>query len=304
MSYGTGQAVLEQVLSRGDEFGIGQADREPEAMKYIQAGIVSVTAEGFPWTWASVIDTPLRIFAPYTAGTATVAVDSATVTLSAAPAAGLGSFAGRKFYLDSEGVIYPVLSHTAGSTTVVLRTPYFGALTGGAFHLVRDTYDLQPDFLRPLAQSRGFLRDASGRQQGCALYGLDEVRTRFPYPGLPGIPTAASMVGPKTLVLGNAPSEDRLYLYDYIQHPTYNYPGHELAFDGGVNDVIPISPPEDGQVLEFFALAHLLNDRNDPRGRTFAEATVVKLADMKRLGLKLRKPRRWVGAAYRVSTPR
>lgn len=307
MSYDQGEGVLEQVLSRGDELGVGLADRELEAKEYIQAGLVAITAEGFPWPWAEVIDQPLPVSGPYTAGSAAVTQGSGTVTLTSAPAVGLGSFAGRKFYLDGAGTVYPILAHTAGATTFTLgangtATSYLGTTASGAFHIVKDVYDLAANFLRPLGKP--FLRDMSGRRQHCTLLGRDEVRSKFAYPGLPGVPQMAAMSGPRRITIGAVPSADQLYLYDYLRHPTHGYTGNRLQFDGSANDVVIIDPPEDGQVLEFYALAHLLNDRNDPRGRTFAEATVVKLNDMKRLGLKLRRPRAWVSAPYRVSVPR
>lgn len=302
MTYNTGAGVLEQVLSRGDELGVGLADREAEAKVYIQAGLVAVTASGTAWPWAEVIDTPLPVLGPYATGVAAVTQGVATVTLSPAPAAGLGSFAGRKFTLDAQGATYPIQAHTAGSASVTLATPYLEANASGPYKIIKDVYDLADNFLRPLGKP--FLRDASGRGLHVPLLGRDEVRSRFPIAGFPGLPTAASMAGPKRVVIGRTPPVDALYLYDYIRHPTHGYTGNKLQFDGGASDVIIISPPEDGQVLEFYALAHLLNDRNDPRGRTFSEATVVKLSDMSRLALRLRKPRSWVSAPYRVSTYR
>lgn len=299
MSYGTGQGVLTGVLSRGDELGIGSADLEADARRYIQAGLVSVTSEGFPWPWAQVNNTPLSVLGPVTLGTVTVTNGLTSITFSIAQP---DSLAGRKFYLDAEGVVYTISAHTAGTTTATLATAYLGtSAIAQAYHVVQDEYDLVANFLRPL--QKPFLRDMHGNCH-CELIDEDELKWKYSYPGNIGTPEKVAMIGPKRLIFGPVPSASKLYTYDYLKHPTYGYTGNELQFDGSANDVVIISPPEDGQVLEFYALAHLLNDKNDPRGRTFAEATVVKLADMRTFGLKLRKPRAWIRPGFRVSTPR
>lgn len=299
MSYGTGQGILTSVLSRGDELGIGSADLEADAKRYIQAGLVAITGEGFPWPWAEVNSALLQTYAPITTGTAAVTNNSATVTLSVAQPI---SLAGRKFYLDSEGAVYPILAHTAGTAVLTLSVPYLGAsAVGQAYHIVENCYDLAANFLRPL--QKPFFRDFQGNCH-VDLIDEDELKFTYSYPGNLGTPVVVAMIGPKRIEFGPVPSTAKTYSYDYIKHPTYGYTGNELQFDGSANDVIIISPPEDGQVVEFYALAHLLNDKNDARGRTFAEATVVKITDMKRLGLKLRKPRNWIRPGYRASTPR
>lgn len=300
MSYGTGRGVLEQVLSRGDELGLGLAEREAECKRYIQAGLVAITAESYPWPWAEVNSAPLVLFAPITAGTVSVVNGSATITFTVAPPV---SVAGWKFYLDLDKTVYPIVAHTAAATTATLAVGYLGTTaTGQAFHLVQDEYDLAPNFLRPLQQP--FMKDMQG-QCPCDLIDEDELKTLFRYPGNLGTPEKVAMIGPQRVVFGPVPSSAKLMTYDYLKHPTTGYTvANELQFDDSANDVVIIRPQEDGQVLEFYALAHLLNDKGDSRARSFAEATVIKINDMKRLGMKLRRPRTWVSAQFRVSTPR
>ncbi len=80
--------------------------------------------------------------------TSTVAVteDSTSVTLSDAPSAGLGSFAGFKFKVRGVDERHTIATHTAGATAVVLETKYQSATNATASaDIWKDMIDLPTD---------------------------------------------------------------------------------------------------------------------------------------------------------------
>lgn len=84
--------------------------------------------------------------ARYNTDTCEVTPASTTVTLSTAPAASLGSFAGKKFAVDGYNEIYIIESHTAESTTVTLSSNYTGnAGSAVGFKIWTDTVALPTD---------------------------------------------------------------------------------------------------------------------------------------------------------------
>lgn len=75
--------------------------------------------------------------------TAAVTNGSTTVTMSVAPSAGLGSFAGYRFSVSSESAVYFVDTHTAGSATLTLTIAYQeDDNTEIGFQVWRDRFDL------------------------------------------------------------------------------------------------------------------------------------------------------------------
>lgn len=295
-NYDFGKDILESVLSRADELGIGSSDRETDAKRYIQASYISVVGEGFPWPWAKK-EPPgvLTTSAEITTGTVAVTNNSATITFSSAPSA---SVAGRKFFVDADGVIYRISAHTGGSATATLDSAYLGTTNAAAaYHVFQDEYDLASDFLRPFGKR--FLRDMHGRY-ALDLIGEDELSGRYAYPGASGtVPRYATMVAEKRIRLTPWPNEARRYEYAYVFHPGV------LDFTGaGAGDTPIIQPAEDRIVLSFFALAHLLHDKNDDRAAGLLAAGEAKVKQMKLLGIKLNKPRIWMRSQYRVSAAR
>lgn len=82
----------------------------------------------------------------YGSGTCTVTPDSTTVTLSSAPSVASGSRAGYKFAVNGFSEIYEVSTHTAGSATLVLTSPYTGSVsTTAAFKIWTEDINLPTD---------------------------------------------------------------------------------------------------------------------------------------------------------------
>ena len=88
--------------------------------------------------------------AKYTTGTANVANLSTAVTLSSAPAVGLGSFVGYVFFVlgdtGDNNAVYRISAHTAGSANVTLDANFTGTTnTAASYRIYQDTYSLPTD---------------------------------------------------------------------------------------------------------------------------------------------------------------
>lgn len=83
---------------------------------------------------------------PYRTGTLAVTGGAAAITFGTPPAAGLGSFAGRKLVVTGMVEFYRILTHTAGAAAATLDVPYNGADNGAAlFTAYQDEYSLAAD---------------------------------------------------------------------------------------------------------------------------------------------------------------
>jgi len=97
------------------------------------------------WKW---LEGSTRVIhkAKYNSGTCAATPNSATITLSTAPPAAQGSFAGKRFAVDGYNEIYIVESHVAESTTLTLSSNYTGnAVTTASFKIWTDTVALPTD---------------------------------------------------------------------------------------------------------------------------------------------------------------
>jgi hypothetical protein len=88
--------------------------------------------------------------AKYTTGTILVTNGSTSVTLSSAPAVGLGSFAGGKLTVigdtNDNSAVYRISSHTAGTTAITLDAAFTGAdSTAATYRIYFDEYTLSSD---------------------------------------------------------------------------------------------------------------------------------------------------------------
>jgi hypothetical protein len=97
------------------------------------------------WKWLEGFST-LQLPAVYNGGTASITQDSATVTLSATPSAGLGSFLNYRFAVKGENEIYTITAHTAGSASLTI-SPAINCTTDttATFEIYRDWLALPTD---------------------------------------------------------------------------------------------------------------------------------------------------------------
>ena len=298
-NFDTGFDVLTNVLSRAEELGIGLSDREVEAKAYIQASYISVLSEGYPWRFG--LKNPpaaLTTLAEYTTGSITVVNASPTITFSVAPAI---SMAGRKFFVETDPVVYRITAHTAASTTATLDSNYIGSnASGAAFKIYQDEYTLASDFLRPVTKNQ-FLR----RQDGfgyASIVSLEEMEgntaARVLWSGT-DVPKQVAFIGDKRIKISPWTTLEKRFEYRYIYHPGV------LTFDAVAGtDTLIIQPSEDRVVVALMAIGNLLVDKNDDRASIFLDAAVSKISAMKRLQNTLTRNRIWVAPGNNVATKR
>jgi hypothetical protein len=77
------------------------------------------------WKWLE-NHTKVRFNAAYSSGTAEVTPSSATITLTPAPSASLGSFANQYFSVAGHTEVYIIDAHAAGSATLTLTSQFLG----------------------------------------------------------------------------------------------------------------------------------------------------------------------------------
>lgn len=296
-NFDTGKDCLTNALSRAEELGIGASDRETELKAYIQARYLAVVGEGFPWSWAK--KTPpgiLTTVAEITTGTVAVTNGSATITFSSAPAA---SVKDRKFYVEGDGTLYRISTHTAGNPSATLDGTYLGTTAAAAaYRMFQDEYDLDSTFLAPVGKP--FIRDLSGTPGRLDFIGEDELVTQYPWLGSGSSrPRYVAIIGDKKVRVAPWPTEARRYEYDFIRHPGV------LDFSGNAATDTPIiQPAEDRIVLVLGAVADVLIDKDDDRAPIHAQGFTGKLQAMKLRGIRGRRPRAWSRPGYLLSTPR
>lgn len=298
-NFDTGLDVLTNVLSRSEELGIGLSDRETEAMAYVQASYISVLTEGYPWKFA--LKNPpgiLTTTAEVTDGSVTVNNGSPTITFTVAPSV---SVAGRKFFVDTDPVVYRIAAHTAASLTATLDGNYLGANASGAgYKVYQDEYSLASDFLRPVVKAQ-FLR----RQDGFGftqLVSLEEMEgntaAKVLWSGT-DIPREAAFIGPQLIKISPWTTAAKRFEYRYLYHPGV------LTFNGVAGtDTLIITPSEDRVVVALMAVGNLLVDKNDDRASIFLDAAVSKISAMKRLQNAMTRARIWVAPGNNVATTR
>ena len=213
------------------------------------------------WKWLKTAEKALTLNPVEDTGTASVANNSTTVTLSATIAT---SMVGRFFKVDDHADVFPVTAHTAGTADITLGSVYTGSTnTAASFRLMQIDYDLTSDCLYPTVFS-------TYQDNGGELQGLDEqdfIR-RFPLNTLSsGVPTHVSLLSESssgsTLTnkvrfnrYGGTESGDLILVhYSYIKIPS------DLADDTSE----PLVPRIYRKVLADWTLAFILESMEDSR---------------------------------------
>ena len=195
----------------------------------------------------------INTVAKYDTGTANVANGNTSVTLSAAPAVGLGSFERRKFFvLGDTGdslAFYRITSHAAGSTALVLDGAFTGDTnTAAGFRIYGDTYSLPSGFgklLKAKRFGRWFPAQRTSQEE------MEDIKTWDTREGKPDM----------IAVYGFATDGDPTTQRQLVVHP---YPDQtyrmELWYKQGLNTELegttePLIPDEYRQILIYGALA-------------------------------------------------
>lgn len=222
--------------------------------------------------------------ARYNTETCSVTPGSATVTLSVAPAASVGSFAGKKFAVDGYNEIYIVSAHTAESTTITLSSNYTGNSSSAVgFKIWTDVVDLPTDCRETVDVLHNF---HSKPMEGIGLQKFRQLTLLNPRAeAYPSFYYTADFYDPSS---GTDELESDRYRRMYI-HPSINKTDVTLQVDY-VKEVTALSsagdepamPVEDRVVLVYGSLARLWKSiNNDIEQAQLAKADYnAKLARM------------------------
>ncbi len=195
----------------------------------------------------------INTVAKYETGTASVTNNSTGVTLSDAPAVGLGSFSGRVFMVIGDTVdnnaVYRISSHTAGTTALTLDGAFTGATsTTASFKIYRDSYDAPADLGKLLKPRRyGLTRPMAP----VGMNDMSDIKSQDATEGKPQLYT----------VLDFATSGDPTTRRQLVVHP---YPDQtyrvEFTYKQQLNTELsgttqPLIPDEYRQILVYGALA-------------------------------------------------
>lgn len=257
--------LLTDVLFRAGEPTDAASDYYTRALVYLNRAYYAVCQGGSEvsptinedWLWLTkqgsvVLEPKIDALLNATKG-------STTVTLAAVPTDYTGanvSIAG--WYVFSQNDIggrYRVVSHTAGTTTAVLDTPWIRATgTGYAVTLEKLEYTLPADTLRLISPlfvwgtSRAYQADyVSVESLLLPAIRLQTTAIR---------PTHFSLLNQSTLIISAAPSTVTRAEYEYLilPQPLTNAPNEE-----------PLIPHKDRRLLADLALVWILLDKNDNR---------------------------------------
>lgn len=212
--------------------------------------------------------------------------DPAVVTLSATIAT---SQAGRKFYLDGDGIPHRIQAHTAGTASLTLVTAYTGTLTSGSGVIYQDELTIAADILAyPLIYDmHGNAPDVQIIDEAYFL----ELRGRNVKDG--AYARYVTFISDGKVRIGPHTTARRLF------ECAYNYRPDPLTFDGTATDV-PIIPLQARTLPALFALRDLMVDRRDERVKLIQGEIEEKAALVSGTEITLAKPRGHVPPGKRV----
>lgn len=296
MSYfDTGQDILANFLRRSGELfpnstTIADADRIIDAKLYCQSGYWDFAAWK-PWRWAR-LDPAIQVLSVAKQEVTVSSISGATITLSATIAT---SQAGRKFYLNADGIPHRITSHTAATATLTLVTSYAGTGTSGAAVIFMDEITLTSgdDILAyPLIQEphTGNNLDIISEQEFRErvehfgqLEEADGVARRY-----------ACFITQNKIRIKPWTTNARLFECSYNQRPGL------LTFDGVAGTDTPVCPRNQRELIGLFGLRRLLIDKRDGRVETINAEIKEKLALYGLGEMTFSKPRIYVRPGARV----
>lgn len=271
--------ILRNVVRRAGEMLPTDVSTEAQADHYIDVKIYINRAYWEicalkPWRWARK-RTQFVSIAQVT-GTVTSIV-GATVTLSATIAT---SMAGRKFYLESDGIPFRITAHTAGTDTLTLSASYTGTNTSGSFIIFQDEITVASDILAfPVLTQLHFWDDITIIPESESLgmsprniYGT----TRSLY---------AAFITDSVIRLVPWTMDPHLF------QVSYNYRPDPLDFGGLPATDTPILPRDDRIVIAQRSLELLATDKRDARLQEYKTEVRESLARMSAKESTFVKPR-------------
>lgn len=263
-SLNTSADILNWILFQASEPTDGTSDFHAHAIEALnrayrdiwQGGGALVKDMNEPWLWLKK-DPPgvLTLNPVIESGTVSVTNNSASITFSdnITP-----SIVGRFIEFDGDvGDIFRVSTHTSGTATATLDSPYTGTSGSYTYRAMQLEYTLATDTLRVIAPMR-IQRDRHHRIDGMDLTSLDR---DYPIAYIEsGAPDRFALVTENKIRFnrygGTASGEYIRVEYDYLQQPAV-----ELTDDS----VEPLIPLKDRGVLADLALFYLLQAKGDNR---------------------------------------
>jgi hypothetical protein len=232
--------------------------------------------------------------APYAAGLVTLTGGSATATFSIAPAVGLGSFAGRKFYpLSSSQGFYRILTHTAGSASFDLDVAWQGTDGAVPFTVYKDEYTLTTPYSGgTLRHLLGIYSAQDGRE--IELISEEKLREDWPEPRTGADePLRAARIGMTGIRLSHYPTVARRYEVPHTLYPP--------DLDGvGVTILVPTPYRQLIADAGLYFLHAMRNDnRADGAGVLFGKGVEILIVEDGRLKQALNGPRYPTTGPYR-----
>lgn len=265
-NYTTNADLIADILFRAGELNDGSSDFAAVSLRYLNRAFQALWSGGSElnpdiheaWWWLRsdmpgvlTLDTPITD-AGTNPRTALVTLSSTMVTLSAAANRDLtGWFI--KFAADD---LFRVQSHTPGSATLLLDSPYTGETAAASVTTIfKLEYDLATDLMYVLSPMRVY-KDGIDFVVGSELYELEQ---EFPPSLIPnGTPQKFAMVGAQKVRFSHYGSENPTYTrvdYDYLKI--------QADLENTLQECIV--PRQYRKTLCDYALLFLFADKNDGR---------------------------------------
>lgn len=267
---------------------LANADRLIDAKLHCQTGYWDFCALK-PWRWARV-DPPVQFASPAkVTGSVTVPITAGatSITLGATIAT---SMAGRKFIMDSEGIPFRILAHTAGTAVLTFQAGYTGIDLTGSFTIFQDELFVADDILAFPVLTELHTGDT------ITVLPEKEYRERFPR-NVNGSPRAqyATFITDQKIALAPWTNDARLFEMSYNVRPD------PLTFDGNVSTDTPICPRNARELIGVFGLRRLMVDRRDQRIQVIQAEIQERLNILGGADLSLNPPRSIPKRGSRVS---
>jgi hypothetical protein len=287
-NFDTGQDILRNILRRGGdilptETTETSADHLIDVKLYINSAYWEICALK-PWRF----NKKRKQFASIAEVTGSVSsIAGTSITLSATIAT---TMAGRKIFLDGDGIPHRISAHTAGTDVLTLEAGYTGSLTSGTFTIFQDEVETgQSDILAyPMIVELHTGDDLMVVPEG-------ELLRQFPR-NIQGTTRAqyAAFISQSAVRL--APWTESARLFEVV----YNYRPPALTFDSVVNTDTPVIPQESRIVIAQRALAKMYADKRDARLEIVQKEMDETLARMSATETTFGKPRIRMAASMRI----
>ncbi len=284
--------IKKQVLKNCGELQDGSSayDQDGTVLDYINDAYLKVMAAsnpydvdvGEPWSWAKSAQPKSVYLKPFHENTATITNSSANGTLGSTPSAALGSFEGWHLKFDNYPEVFRILTHTAGTTAVVLDETYEGTTrTAGACRIFKIDYAVGSATARILRVIGPFYTESN--QLAPDIHGkiplVDDRRFRedFPMSSISaGTPTFFTIIhevdGIFTVRFNRYPLDEAIR----VEVPYIPMPSDLTDSDNS----IPLIPREHRCVLEYAASHRLMVDKEDDKVAGFLGMTQAQLRAM------------------------